>query len=260
MGANVTDQILPSYTTHVVTKCITPQLKQHLGLLASKSMDFATKHSRLFDSSHISAQQQTIIGHTYSIKLVTFNWLESCLLQGKRIDEAKYEPEYACTNGTLSVEDMQRFRKQQYNVKRGLFKNHTFVINEDTFEDNDDKADNIENMIRNIIENGGKVIPNGSKCHYIIQEDGYDPAIWNTLGNVDKMDRKVIHYRWVEECIKKNSILDDANCMHLLPLPQRIPVTEFETVNVALTLFEKADKDVFDRLVKLYGFGSKVKA
>lgn len=150
---------------------------------------------------------------------------------------------------------MQRFRKQQYNVKRGLFKNHTFVINEDTIEENEDKADYIENMIRNIIENGGKVIPNGSS-HYVIQEDGFDPAIWNNLGNVDKMDRKVIHYRWVEECIKKNQILDDTNCMHLLPLPQRIPVAELSRVSVALTLFEKADKDVFDRLVKLYGFGT----
>ena len=27
LGANITDQIIPTYTTHVITKYITPQLK-----------------------------------------------------------------------------------------------------------------------------------------------------------------------------------------------------------------------------------------
>ncbi len=53
-------------------------------------------------------------------------------------------------------------------------------------------------------------------------EDGADARIWDQIagsGIVDKMNRKIVHFRWVELCIKMNEIVDDCNQMHLLPLP-----------------------------------------
>ncbi len=73
-------------------------------------------------------------------------------------------------------------RRQNYSVKRGLFKNHTFAINEDsfategaivtTFGEFDSREDLMEHMIRSIIENGGKVVDDKTKSHYIVTEDG----------------------------------------------------------------------------------------
>ena len=93
-------------------------------------------------------------------------------MNGSRVDEEKYQPEFSTTNNSLSVEDRERekIRKNQiYAVKRGLFNNSTFAINEDTYEDNDEKETLIEYMTRTIIENGGKVVPYARhKCHYVV--------------------------------------------------------------------------------------------
>ena len=44
--------------------------------------------------------------------------------------------------------------------------------------------------------------------------------------------------------------------MHLMPLPQRVPIEGLSQATIALTLFEKKnDKDIFECLAKLYGFG-----
>jgi len=42
--------------------------------------------------------------------------------------------------------------------------------------------------------------------------------------------------------------------MHLLPLPNRVPIDDFKNAVIALTLFDKNDRDVFECLSKLYGF------
>ena len=43
--------------------------------------------------------------------------------------------------------------------------------------------------------------------------------------------------------------------MHLMPLPQRVPIEVLSQATIALTLFEKNDKDIFECLAKIYGFG-----
>jgi hypothetical protein len=117
-------------------------------------------------------------------------------------------------------------------VKRGLFKNKTFAIKDDCYPDEgpistsfgefDSKSILIEDIIRKIIENGGKVVNGMHRSHYIITEDGEDPKIWDQMNNgglVDKMNRKIVHFRWVKQCIEQNTLVDDCDFMHLLPLP-----------------------------------------
>ena len=63
-----------------------------------------------------------------------------------------------------------------------------------------------EFMARNIIENGGKVLPAGThtSSNYVIMDDGTNPKIWELLGQgplIDSKNRKIIHYRWVDYCI-----------------------------------------------------------
>lgn len=44
----------------------------------------------------------------------------------------------------------------------------TFAINEDSFEDNDEKETYLEYMRRTIIENGGVVVESSNKANYLI--------------------------------------------------------------------------------------------
>lgn len=124
-------------------------------------------------------------------------------------------------------------RRQNYSVKRGLFKNQTFAISEDsfanegaivtTFGEFDSKEELMEHMIRQIIENGGKVVDDKTKSHYIVTEDGTHQKIWDLLGGsgapVDNLNRKIVHFRWVTACIERQQMLDDNDQLHLLPLP-----------------------------------------
>lgn len=72
---------------------------------------------------------------------------------------------------------------------------------------------------------------------------------------VDKHNRKVIHFRWVEESLKANHFLDDVNCLHLCPLPKKVPIEAFKDVHVKFTLVNNPkEKIIFDYLTDLYGF------
>jgi len=48
--------------------------------------------------------------------------------------------------------------------------------------------------------------------------------------------------------------MEESDQMHLLPLPQRVPITDFKIAIITMSLFEKNDKEVFECLAKLYGF------
>jgi hypothetical protein len=48
--------------------------------------------------------------------------------------------------------------------------------------------------------------------------------------------------------------MDDSDQMHLMPLPTRVPINCFKIAVIALTLFEKKDREVFECLANLYGF------
>jgi hypothetical protein len=144
-------------------------------------------------------QGANIVGHQHSFKLVTKEWIEACILQGKWVSEDSFMPEIVKNNQSLSSEDVAKYRRQQYAVKRGLFKNMTFTIKEDDYPDVPEdegqmiitsfgefasKEEIIEHMHRQIIENGGKIVPASSKhsSHFIIIEDGVNNKIWEMLG------------------------------------------------------------------------------
>ncbi|CDW73016.1 UNKNOWN [Stylonychia lemnae] len=262
LGANITDSIIPTYTTHIVTENLTPQLKQSLTLLQNKSSDLALRTSRAFGlSDNMNQQQVKVIGQSHTFKLVTVQWLEECLLQEKWVAEDKFTPEYVKDNKTVSEEEMLRFRKQQYKAKSKLFNNITFSIQEDSFDALGDQKDIvIENMIRTIMEQGGKIIPQSKsvRSHYLICEDGSVKDIWNNIQSsvLDKLDRKIIHFRWVKHCIKANIIEDDCEFLYLYPLPKRVPIVDF---NQAILLFTRCqgrqkEEQIFRKVCKLYGF------
>ena len=70
------------------------------------------------------------------------------------------------------------------------------------------KEEIFEHITRQIIENGGKVVPMQSKhaSHYLVTEDGQVPKIWEIIGSgaaLDSHNRKIIHFRWIMHCIAK---------------------------------------------------------
>ncbi len=163
-------------------------------------------------------------------------------------------------NSSMETEDIQRTRKNNYQVKKNFFKGKTFTINEKSFENTDDSEIYMENMRKIIIENGGKIMDHSEKAHFIIQEDGFAAGIWSNLdsnGAIDDKNRRVIHFRWVTESLKENALLDEVNAMHLCPMPRAIPVKSFEAITVEFTLCEDIDKVVFPSMATLYGFNRK---
>jgi glutamate dehydrogenase/leucine dehydrogenase len=75
-------------------------------------------------------------------------------------------------------------------------------------------------MRRMLIENGGKVVDKSDNARYIICEDGFNKKLWvNDNEKVDEKNRIIIHFRWVEECIKENKMLGYTEAYHLMPMP-----------------------------------------
>ncbi len=88
MGATVTDQIMPAFTTHVISSTYSAQLKQDMLLLQGKT--FENHNRQLKQSEMITAK---IIGHSHNLKVVTKEWLEQCLISGDHLSEERFIPD-----------------------------------------------------------------------------------------------------------------------------------------------------------------------
>ena len=110
------------------------------------------------------------------------------------------------------------------------------------------------------MEYGGKVIPSNKsiRSHYLICEDGSVKDIWNNIQSsvLDKLDRKIIHYRWVKHSIKANCIEDDCEFLYLYPLPKKVPIDDFKQAILLFTRCQGKQKEeqIFRKVCKLYGF------
>ena len=182
----------------------------------------------------------------FSLQLVTIDWLKECFLQEKHLNEEFYRPELVRDNSGLDSSEIQKKRKDNYKPKKDLFRKATFAIQTQSFNEVDE--DYIEGMRRMIMEHGGIVVDENIKSNYIIQEDGYSVDGWNKHGQGDSMSRKIIHFRFVEECIRLNCLLDEVNNIHLCPLPQRVPIEEFTNVTISLTTFTPVEKHVYGNM------------
>jgi hypothetical protein len=82
-----------------------------------------------------------------------------------------------------------------------------------------------ESIRRKIIENGGVVVNENQKAHYVMFEDGYDAEVWNKISEVkDELSRNIISHRFIDKCIERGEILSHENALHICPLPQSVPV------------------------------------
>ena len=105
-------------------------------------------------------------------------------------------------------------------------------------------------MEKVIIQNGGVVIDSVEEAAIIIQEDGYDPKIWQH----DAKTQSFVHFRFIQECIAQNNFLSHEDGLYLCPLPQAIPVRIFSKIAIEFSLVtNELDELVFGELIKLYG-------
>lgn len=114
----------------------------------------------------------------------------------------------------------------------------------------------MEGMRRTIMENGGQVVQADVKANYVIFEDGFDPNIWKNSNKEqkDSYGRFIVHFRWVEECIRKACILEHIDQLHLCPLPVKVPCQAFDGTTVEFTLaVNPQDTYVMEKLCALYG-------
>lgn len=111
----------------------------------------------------------------------------------------------------------------------------------------------MEIMRKLIFENGGIVVESDLKSNFVIFADGFDKDVWKR-GGVDQLNRNIVHFRWIEECIKSGRIVNHSEAIHLQPMPQQVPLPQSQRVTVAFALVQKAvDKLIFKTIADING-------
>ena len=90
MGAMVSDDIVPHFTTHVVAEKITPILSQHINGLAHRTGSMVAEK-----------KQNKNLGSWLNIQIVTIDWLRQCFRTKMVLDAEKYRPEQSLVNGAF---------------------------------------------------------------------------------------------------------------------------------------------------------------
>jgi len=105
------------------------------------------------------------------------------------------------------------------------------VITE-SFTDAGESLDYVEGIRRRIFEFGGKVLGDDHRANYVVHEDGYFAEIWklDTLFMQDKLQRNIVHPRWLDACIRYAGILNHRDYLNLIPLPHKVPNLNFASV------------------------------
>ena len=155
-----------------------------------------------------------------NIHVVTLDWLKDSFLQEKRLSELKYVPLEARENGSVHS---QRNKKRSHTVTKNIFMGGTFAIRAESFQTLDQSG--IDRMEKVIIQNGGYIKDELSEAKFVIQEDGWDPLIWQ--GSNENEKQVVIHFRYIQECILQNHLLKYDDGLHLCPQPHKLPIMAF---------------------------------
>ena len=103
-GALVFSEIVPYLTTHIVTTTETPELRQIIASIHTRTNEGATSHKAALTSEAVA------------IELVTPEWLKDCLCQQKQVSESNYRPPRS------QVAERQA-KKGSYIVKKNIFNN-----------------------------------------------------------------------------------------------------------------------------------------
>jgi len=157
----------------------------------------------------------------------------------------------------------------------------TFAIITDSFINAGESQDYVEGIRRRVFENGGKVVGDNHKANYVIHEDGYLVEVWRTDPSFmqDKLQRNIVHPRWIDECVRHQGILNHLEYLNLMPLPHKTPNMNFASIMqqdvqsqlgvdaselrngaIAFSLFlGEDDRYVFEGLAELYGIQNKFK-
>ena len=115
-----------------------------------------------------------------------------------------------------------------------------------------------ESIRKKIIENGGVIVNENQKAHYVMFEDGYEPSLWKKYIDMkDELGRNIVSYRFIDLCIERGEILNHENAMHICPLPQAIPVKALSHLSISFTCCDRFDRDIWEGVCRLYGINIK---
>ena len=108
----------------------------------------------------------------------------------------------------------------------------TFALLVDSFTNAGESLDFVEGIRRRIFESGGKIVADDCRANYVVFEDGYLPEIWSSdpTNMQDKLQRNMVHPRWVDECIRHQGILKHLDYLNLIPLPHKAPNLNFAPI------------------------------
>lgn len=137
MGAMMTDEIVPLFTTHVVAVNLTPVLQSHLNSLQQKFMehnDLSVKSQVGHSSKALKPQQQQGF---LNIKVVTIEWLRHCFSKQEKLDSDLYKAIHSLVSSDAQKELAKKQRQKRFFVKLNIFNGKTFRINTDSFQRED---------------------------------------------------------------------------------------------------------------------------
>ena len=157
MEASTTDSIIPFLTTHIVVDKVTPAFKTQLNQLYSKAVEGHSKSGTAVGRGAVTTM--------LNFQTVSIDWLRQCLLQEQVLPCENYKPEVLEVNGQHSGSS----QRSRFAVKQNLFLGRTFAVRKESYKD----PKQVAHMEQVIIERGGRVIDDISKCMYLLQEDGH---------------------------------------------------------------------------------------
>ena len=191
-----------------------------------------------------------------------------CMVKEQRVNEKLHQVCDLHNDAALANRELtDSERRRKYVQRSNLFMGKAFTLCKASYGSKamEKEKNQIEKVI---IEYGGSVYEDEDKAKYIIQEDGINPDIWSWFnpkegeegsnqGEQQNEQPKLIavHFRFIQDCIKENTMLRYEDAMHLCPLPQKVPVKAFKTICIEMAnITTLLDNLVFSSLVKLYGF------
>ena len=198
-----------------------------------------------------------------NIKVVTIDWLRQCFVKQEMVDSDLFKAMHTLISSDKQQQLAKKQRQKQV-FKINIFNGKTFRIVAESFErdDMDEAMHIISNLEKKILEYGGRLIDDASfDAMFLVQEDGYQRDIWSAgqgeEEESDKKKQKIVHERFIDECIKEKTMLNAADALHLQPLPHKVPIKNFSKACVQLALVEsRIDGLVMEKLIDLYGFRS----
>ena len=184
--------------------------------------------------------------------IVNHEWVIDSLNARLLLDPENYLPV-----SILEFEN-QKICHENLNVRihSYIFKGQTFFLIKDSFskEEFEEVVDKIKSNSGEILdENGVLDKTKDKKASFIIINDA-SSQLTDVIGKKES-DQLVLSHRFIDKCISDNKLLrmEDTQYIHLLPLSFKVPMSDFNNLNIHFYGLKKDEINILEYVVEMLG-------